>query len=92
MVSKPDTTLQGKAAFIGGASRNLGGLIAETLGAEGALVAVHHHSDSSRAKAEDVAARINAGPGEAFTLQADLTRPTEVARAFDEVVARFGKL
>ncbi|WP_405739377.1 SDR family oxidoreductase [Streptomyces sp. NBC_01525] len=41
MVSKPDITLQGKAAFIGGASRNLGGLIAGTLGAEGALVAVN---------------------------------------------------
>ncbi|MGW1838229.1 SDR family oxidoreductase [Streptomyces sp. NPDC002067] len=92
MVSKPDTALQGKAAFIGGASRNLGGLIATTLGAEGARVAVHYNSDSSRAKAEDVVAQINTGPGEAFALQADLTRPAEVARAFDETVDRFGKL
>lgn len=92
MVSTPDKTLQGKVAFVGGASRNLGGLISTTLGAAGARVAVHYNSDSSRAKAEAVAEQINAGPGEAFTTQADLTRPAEVERVFDEVVSRFGRL
>ncbi|MDI3404949.1 SDR family oxidoreductase [Streptomyces cavernicola] len=92
MVSTPDRTLDGKVAFVGGASRNLGGLISTTLGAEGALVAVHYNSDSSRAKAEDVADQINAGPGQAFTVQADLTRVPEVERVFDEVVRRYGKL
>ncbi|MET9296922.1 SDR family oxidoreductase [Streptomyces sp. NPDC003077] len=92
MVSTPDKTLRGKVAFVGGASRNLGGLISTTLGAEGARVAVHYNSDSSRAQAEEVVARIDAGPGEAFAIQADLTRVTEVERVFDEVVNRFGKL
>ncbi|MEU5085227.1 hypothetical protein [Streptomyces sp. NPDC021356] len=63
-VDTPDTTLDGEVAFVGGASRNLGGLIGAPLGAEGARVAVHHNSDSSRAEAEaedvveDGAARI----------------------------------
>ncbi|MFI7102263.1 SDR family oxidoreductase [Streptomyces sp. NPDC050161] len=92
MGTTPDKTLNGKVAFVGGASRNLGGLISTTLGAEGALVAVHYNSDSSRAKAEDVAAQINAGPGEAFALQGDLTQVSEVERVFNETVNRFGKL
>ncbi|MFG2341835.1 SDR family oxidoreductase [Streptomyces yangpuensis] len=92
MVNTPDKTLDGKVVFVGGASRNLGGLISTTLGAEGAKVAVHYNSESSRAKAEHVVAEINAGRGQAFALQADLTRVSEVERVFDEVVTRFGKL
>ncbi|WP_225101107.1 SDR family oxidoreductase [Streptomyces sp. CoH27] len=92
MVDAPDKTLGGKVAFVGGASRNLGGLISTTLGAEGAKVAVHYNSDASRAKAENVVAQINSGPGEAFALQADLTKPDEVERVFEEVVGRFGRL
>ncbi|CAM5665525.1 MULTISPECIES: SDR family oxidoreductase [Streptomyces] len=92
MGNTPDKTLDGKVAFVGGASRNLGALISTTLGAEGARVAVHYNSDSSRAQAEEVVERINAGPGEAFALQADLTRVAEVERAFDEVGSRFGKI
>ena len=92
MASTPDKTLNGKVAFVGGASRNLGGLISTTLGAEGALVAVHYNSESSRAKAEDVVAQINKGPGEAFAVQADLTKVAEVERVFEEVLDRFGKL
>ena len=92
MASTPDKTLNGKVAFVGGASRNLGGLISTTLGAEGALVAVHYNSESSRVKAEDVVAQINKGPGEAFAVQADLTKVAEVERVFEEVLDRFGKL
>ncbi|MEV8593266.1 SDR family oxidoreductase [Streptomyces sp. NPDC052012] len=92
MVTTPDRTLDGKVAFVGGASRNLGGLISTTLGADGVRVAVHYNSDSSRAKADDVVDQINAGAGEAFAVQADLTRPAEVERVFDEVVGRFGRL
>ncbi|MFF0729542.1 SDR family oxidoreductase [Streptomyces sp. NPDC004134] len=92
MAYPPDNALSGKAAFVGGASRNLGALISTALGAEGALVAVHYNSDSSRARAEEVVARIDGGPGEAFAVQADLTRPAEVERVFDTVVDRFGRL
>ncbi|MGW7242356.1 SDR family oxidoreductase [Streptomyces sp. NPDC054804] len=92
MVATPGRALNGKVAFVGGASRNLGGLISTALGAEGALVGVHYNSDSSRAKGEDVVERISKGPGEAFAVQADLTKVDEVERVFDEVVNRFGRL
>jgi NAD(P)-dependent dehydrogenase (short-subunit alcohol dehydrogenase family) len=92
MPNKPDPSLNGKVVFVGGASRNLGGLISRTVGAEGARVAVHYNSDASRAKAQDVVEEIDAGPGEAFAVQADLTRVTEVERVFDDVVKRFGRL
>ena len=92
MTNTPQKTLSGKVAFVGGASRNLGGLISTTLGAEGALVAVHYNSDASRAKAEEVVAHINAGPGKAFAIQADLTKVSEVERVFDAVVQEFGRV
>ncbi|RII14783.1 3-oxoacyl-[acyl-carrier-protein] reductase FabG [Streptomyces sp. YIM 130001] len=92
MADTAQKSLRGKVAFVGGASRNLGALISTTLGEEGARVAVHYNSDSSRAKAEDVVAEINAGPGEAFAVQADLTVVSEVERTLDKVVDRFGRL
>ncbi|MER6996195.1 SDR family oxidoreductase [Streptomyces sp. NPDC000410] len=92
MASRPESTLQGKAAFVGGASRNLGALISRTIAAEGARVAVHYNSESSAAKAESVVSDITSSGGEAFALQGDLTRPDQVERVLDEVVGRFGRL
>ncbi|MGA4844072.1 SDR family oxidoreductase [Streptomyces sp. G45] len=92
MTTALPTTLENKAVFVGGASRNLGALISRTLADAGARVAVHYNSDSSAAKAQAVADDIVARGGEAFTLQADLTEPEQAARAFDEVVDRFGSL
>ncbi len=53
---------------------------------------VHYNSDSSRAKAEDLVAHINAGPGKAFAIQADLTKVSEVERVFDAVIQQFGRI
>lgn len=92
MANAPDKTLRGKVAFVGGASRNLGGLISQTLGAEGVKVAVHYNSESSAAKADDVVAHITDGGGEAVAVQADLTQVDQVERVFDEVVEHFGRL
>ncbi|AEW98879.1 SDR family oxidoreductase [Streptantibioticus cattleyicolor] len=92
MANIPDRTLRGKAAFVGGASRNLGALISRTLAAEGVRVAVHYNSDSSAAQAQQVVDDITASGGDAFALQADLTRVDQVERAFDQVVERFGRL
>nr|WP_245235812.1 SDR family NAD(P)-dependent oxidoreductase [Streptomyces durhamensis] len=40
MVDAPDKTLRDKVAFVGGASRNLGGLISATLGAGGKIITI----------------------------------------------------
>lgn len=80
----------GQVALIIGASRNMGRAFAEALAADGAAVAIHYHSAGSRAGAEEAAAAIQAGGGQAFAVQADVTKVAEVRRLFDAVEDRFG--
>lgn len=65
--------LAGKAALVTGASRGIGKAIAETLGAEGAFVAIHYNS--SAAQAEAVLETLRSAGGDGVTLQADLGDP-----------------
>ncbi|MEW9556459.1 SDR family NAD(P)-dependent oxidoreductase [Nonomuraea sp. NPDC050783] len=64
------TGLTGKTALVTGASRGIGRAIAERLGAEGALVAVHYGSNDSAAR--DVVATIRSNGGQAFPVRAEL--------------------
>lgn len=73
--------LQGKTALVTGGSRGIGRAIAERLGRDGALVAVHYGSDEKAAK-EAVAAITGAG-GRAFAVGARLGEPGDVDRLFD---------
>ncbi|MDP2229216.1 MAG: SDR family oxidoreductase [Moraxellaceae bacterium] len=84
--------LNGKVALVAGGAKNLGGQLSRQLAALGARVAVHYNSDSSRADADATVAAIKAGGGDAFALQADLTRVAEVERVFAETVKHFGGL
>lgn len=86
----PDHALQDKLVVIGGGSRNLGGLIARTVAAAGANVAVHYNSGSSKAQAEETAEAVVAAGGGAMTHQADLTAPAGVQGLFRAAVDRFG--
>lgn len=85
--------LKGKIALVTGASRGIGRAIAERLGRDGALVAVHY--GRSKAAADDVVAAIKAAGGEAFAVGAELTEKGAVAKLFDaldaELVKRTGK-
>lgn len=87
-----DQQLKGKVAVVGGASRNLGSLICKTLAAEGASVVVHYNSGTSKGPAEETVKAVKAAGGDAFAFQADLTRPAETARLFDETMQRFKRL
>jgi 3-oxoacyl-[acyl-carrier protein] reductase len=64
--------LAGEVALVTGAARNIGAATAERLAAEGAAVAVHHHSAASRADAERVVAGIVAQGGKAMVVEADI--------------------
>ncbi|WP_436771906.1 SDR family oxidoreductase [Yinghuangia sp. YIM S09857] len=72
--------LHGKSALVTGGSRGIGRAIAERLGRDGALVAVHYGSDERAAK-ETVAAITGAG-GRAFAVAARLGEPGDVDRLF----------
>ncbi|MFA6009856.1 MAG: SDR family oxidoreductase [Desulfobacteraceae bacterium] len=84
--------LKEKVAVITGASRNMGRAFAESLGSEGAAVAVHYHSTSAKVEAEETASAVNSAGGKAFIIQADLTKVNEIETLFDQVTERFGRL
>jgi len=86
----PAQTLTGKVVVVGGGAKNLGGLISTTLGADGAMIAVHYNSGASAGAAEETAAAVKRSGGDAFAIQGDLTKVPEVVRLFDETVRRFG--
>jgi 3-oxoacyl-[acyl-carrier protein] reductase len=78
-MSKP---LTGKIALVTGSSRGIGRAIAETLAADGALVAVHYGKNKS--SADDVVAGIKKSGGDAFAVGADLSKPGAADALFAE--------
>jgi len=84
------SSLKGQTALVTGAGRRIGRAIALRLAAEGARVAVHYRN--SRVEAEAVAAEIVGAGGEALSLQAELSRVTEINGLFDRVEQAFGSL
>src|SRR6266853_708532 len=82
--------LTGKIALVTGASKGIGASIAEHLAAEGASVVVNYAS--SKAGADAVVKRITEKGGKAIAVQADVSKPQEIARLLSETKAAYGKL
>ncbi len=76
--------------MVTGASRGIGRAIAEHLARDGATVAVNYSRNAG--EAEKVVTEIKSIGGNAFAIQADVARVSEVVRLFDETIARFGRL
>ena len=82
--------LESRTALVTGASKGVGKGIALELARCGCDVAVNYHSD--RAGAEATVGEIAALGRKAFAVQANVGQSAEVARLFDEVLARFPRL
>lgn len=86
----PKTILNGSVALISGGGKNLGGLLSHVFAAEGAKIALHYNSESSRESAEKTVADIVALGGEALAIQGDFTKVSDIVNVFAVAKAHFG--
>jgi NAD(P)-dependent dehydrogenase (short-subunit alcohol dehydrogenase family) len=85
-----DLGLKGRIALVTGAARDVGGEIAKTLAAEGAIVAVNYRTSGKEAEA--LVAEIAAKGGKAKAYQADVADFAAVKTMVDAIVKDFGGL
>ncbi|AIY41667.1 Short-chain dehydrogenase/reductase SDR [Collimonas arenae] len=84
--------IKGKTVLIAGGAKNLGGLIARDLAAQGArAIAIHYNSAASKAEADATVAAIQAAGAEAVAFQADLTTAGAVEKLFADTISAIGK-
>lgn len=87
-----DHSIKGKTVLIAGGGKNLGGLIARDLAAQGArAIAVHYNSGASAAETEATLAAIRAAGAEAVAFQADLTSAAAMEKLFADTIATIGR-
>lgn len=82
--------LKDKVAIVTGASKGIGASIAKYFAQEGASVVVNYAS--SKQGADSVVSEITSKGGKAVAVQADVSKPAEIDRLFDEAKKAFGKL
>jgi len=82
--------LDGKIAFITGASRGIGRAAALALGARGATVAIGYRKEADTAR--ELAAELERRGGHGEPVQLDVGEAAEREAAFDRIAERFGAL
>jgi pteridine reductase len=90
VAEQAEKRLTGQVALVTGAGRRIGRVIALRLASEGAQVVVHY--GHSKDEAESLVAEIQRGGGQAFSVQAELTQVSAIARMFEQVESRSGRL
>ncbi|MBJ6133806.1 SDR family oxidoreductase [Ochrobactrum sp. Q0168] len=87
-----DHSIKGKTVIIAGGAKNLGGLIARDLAAQGAkAIAIHYNSAASKADADATVAAVNASGAEAVAFQANLIAAGATEKLFADAIAAIGK-
>jgi enoyl-[acyl-carrier protein] reductase III len=82
--------LQGKSALVTGSSRGIGRGVALGLAERGVNVAIHYHTQAEAAK--DTLAQVRKRGAKGCVIQADVTRPEDIQRMFDQVQRELGGL
>jgi enoyl-[acyl-carrier protein] reductase III len=83
-------SLKGKSALITGSSRGIGRGIALKLAEQGVKVAVHYYKNKEAAT--DALAKVRERGVEGVAIQADVSRPEDIHRMFDQVKSALGGL
>ena len=83
-------SFRGKKDLITGSSRGIGRGIALKLAEKGARVAVHYYRN--RQAAEETLGKIRKLGSDGFLVQADVCRPEEIRRMFEQVRSEFASL
>ncbi|PYL80308.1 MAG: short chain dehydrogenase [Verrucomicrobia bacterium] len=83
-------SLKEKVVLVGGGAKNLGGLISHAFATDGARICVHYNSASTKKDADKTVADINGAGGEAFAVQGDFTKASDVVAAFVAAKKQFG--
>src|SRR5262245_61698800 len=83
-------SLKGRSALVTGSSRGIGRAIAERLAANGAAVIINYTRQAK--PAQEIAKRIIDQGGQAVAIQADVSKPVEIKRLFDEAEKSLGPL
>ena len=88
-----DHAITGKTVLIAGGAKNLGGLLARDLAANGAkAVAIHYNSAATKADADATVAAIEALGVGVHAFQADLTSAAAMEKLFDDAKAAMGSI
>ncbi|QSQ17617.1 SDR family oxidoreductase [Myxococcus landrumensis] len=87
-----DHGIRGKTVLIAGGAKNLGGLLARDLAAQGAKsVVIHYNSAKTKKDADETVAAVSAAGAKALALQADLRTAGAVEKLFKDAVAAVGR-
>jgi 3-oxoacyl-[acyl-carrier protein] reductase len=84
------STLKNKVALVTGASKGIGAVVARKMADAGCKVIINYASGAEIA--EKLVAEITGNGGDAIALQADVSKPDQIKKLFDDGIARYGKI